>query len=53
MKDRKNCCPKCGYELLCREGDNIICLRCDWEIESKRQDDEELFKISELKEMWK
>ena len=54
MVTRKNNCPKCGYLLLCRENDEIFCLRygCDWRTKSKREDDKEIPEIQELKEIF-
>jgi len=45
-------CPKCHFQLLAREDNYIICLSstCDWKIESKRIKDNNIPKISELKE---
>lgn len=54
IEKRNNCCPKCGYKLLAREDDEIICLNlsCDWRILSKRVDDLRVANFQELKEMF-
>lgn len=55
MVERRNVCPKCGYYLLAREGlEKIFCLSnsCDWEIESKRETDEGIPEIQDLKVDW-
>jgi len=54
MIERKGCCPKCGYRLLARKDNLIICLSttCNWSIESKRKEDNELKYIAQLKEEW-
>jgi hypothetical protein len=52
MKVRKDCCPKCNYELLARKDNRIICLRgseCDWSIEAKRKDDDLITDIRKLR----
>jgi hypothetical protein len=54
MQDRNEGCPVCGFKLLCREGDEIICLAstCDWRIVSKREADKEIPLINKLKQEW-
>ena len=49
---RKNRCT-CGSEILCREGDKIICLRCDKTWEAKRQDDAKMQSLEEVKQEWR
>ena len=52
MIPRKRCCPKCGYELLARYNNDIICLSqtCDRKIESKRDEDITIPEFQELKD---
>jgi len=47
-------CPKCGFKLLARYNDKIICLnhKCDWEIETKRKLDEKIPDFAEIKKNW-
>ena len=55
MKERKPNCPKCGYELLAREGMNkIFCLRsgCNWFVEPKRKEDGSIPEIHTLEYLW-
>lgn len=54
LKERKKCCPECGYELLAREGNKIFCLRngCEWFVEAKRKEDELVPDIHKLQNMW-
>jgi predicted small metal-binding protein len=55
MKDRKNICPKCGFNLLARSDNIIFYLNngCDWHIEAKRKDDiEKVPEIHNLKKIW-
>jgi uncharacterized Zn finger protein (UPF0148 family) len=44
-------CPKCGYNLLARDGCVIICLdsNCDWAVQSKRQEDSNIPLYTDLK----
>lgn len=52
MIDRKNVCPECGYHILARKDDRIICLKpggCDWSVESKRESDVELRTYAEIR----
>ena len=52
MIDRKNCCPKCGSNLIAREGIFVFCLTCDWACQKKRKDDDEITDIHKLKSDW-
>ena len=54
MKDRKNCCPKCGYALLAISDNKVICLRpdCTWSVEAKREEDKNLPDYGKLKRDW-
>ena len=51
MEKRKDLCPNCGYHLLARENDYIICLSniCDWRILSQREADITLPDFSKLR----
>ena len=51
--ERNKCCPICKSKLLCRENDNIICLSCDWKIESKRGEDKEIKEVHEVIDDWR
>lgn len=44
-------CPKCGFTILSRENNNLICLRsgCDWKVTAKRNTDTKIPDIQELK----
>jgi len=56
MTERKNICPKCGSNLLAREGDKIFCLRnpCEWFTEAKRKEDlTDVPEIHEYKDLWR
>jgi len=46
-------CPICDYQLIARDGNKIICLRCNWKIEAKRKLDGSLADYSELRKNWK
>lgn len=37
-----NGCPNCGFSLLARKNNMIICLRCDWKITARRKLDEDI-----------
>jgi ribosomal protein S27AE len=55
LKDKrgKPICPKCGYHLLAREGDEkIFCLRCDWEIPIRRKDDLSIPEVHKQADEW-
>lgn len=47
-------CPKCGFKLLCRRSDSVICLSqaCDWSCKSKRFTDEKMPTVTELRKDW-
>lgn len=45
-------CPKCGYSLIARRDDKIICLKCDWNIEAKRKTDKETADFNEIRKDW-
>lgn len=47
-------CPVCGYHLLARENDDIICLSnsCNWRVKAKRENDKNVNSISTLKSEW-
>jgi len=49
-----NVCPKCGFGLLARNNNEIVCLnsKCDYKIEAKRKLDETIPDISEIKKIW-
>jgi len=52
MENRRSYrCPKCGYHLLAREGDKVICLSysCNWETEARRKEDYEIPDIQNIK----
>jgi len=55
MKERKNCCPVCGYKLIARSDNKIFCLRsgCEWFVDARRKDDmEKVPEIHTLKRLW-
>ena len=54
MNERNNKCPKCGSGLLARIGKIIYCLEssCDWAIQSKRKEDEQIKTINEQSQKW-
>jgi len=56
MKARSYKCPKCGYHLLARMDNYVVCLNpdpdCGWKIESKRDEDGKLPLLSTIKEIW-
>jgi hypothetical protein len=53
-RTNKEGCPKCGYKLLARKDDEIICLRreCNWKSKAKRKLDQEIFAFNEIKKDW-
>jgi len=53
LNDRrtKNC-PKCGFSLLARENNEIICLKCDWRTEAKRDIDKVVPRVEEIRKDW-
>lgn len=44
-------CPTCGYNLIARKDDFLICLRpsCNWQFKAKRQEDINVPLYTELK----
>lgn len=51
---RKYKCPACGYHLLAREGDRVICLdnNCNWSTDVRRKEDYEIPDIQKLRKEW-
>lgn len=47
-------CPRCGYHLLARKDDEIICLStaCNWSTNMKRETDKDLADIVTLQRDW-
>lgn len=55
MEKRKDkTCPKCGSQLLAREGKFIFCLNfsCNWAVQSQRDTDKEIKSVPEIKKEW-
>ncbi len=45
-------CPNCHFKLIARRDNKIICLKCNFEIETKRKEDENISRLSEIKKIW-
>ena len=56
ITDRRanNNCPKCGFGLLARNNNEIVCLnsKCDFKIEAKRKFDEDIPDVNEIRKIW-
>lgn len=54
MEERKHECPKCHSKLLARKDNKIICTEyhCDWEIESKRAEDKDIWTMAEIRSVF-
>ena len=47
-------CPVCGFKFLVRDNNEIHCLKaeCDWKIEAKRKQDEQMPTLKDIKDTW-
>jgi ribosomal protein L37AE/L43A len=53
IQERQAGCPKCGKEILCKDGNNIIeCYTCGHIWLGRRADDQKLTTRAEVKRGW-